>query len=102
MDRLTVELSALSFQAVMTALFAGVYFRLWERQKTTYFLTWGLAWALYAVRLGFISAFLLTRHDVWLFLHQAVTGFSALLLLFAAFQFSHGARFRRRYLWLGA
>lgn len=102
MDRLTVELSALAFQAVMTAVFAGVYFRLWERQKTAYFLTWGLAWALYAVRLGLISAFILTRNDVWLFLHQAVTGFSVLLLLFAAFQFSRGVRFRRRYLWLGA
>jgi len=101
MDRLTVELSALAFQAVMTALFAGVYFRLWERQKSAYFLTWGVAWGLYAIRLGCISAFLLTRHDLWLFLHQAVTVCSALLLLFAAFQFSHDARFRRRYLWLG-
>jgi signal transduction histidine kinase len=101
MDRLTVELSALAFQAVMTALFAGVYFRLWERQKTTYFLTWGVAWSLYAMRLGFISAFLLTRDMVWLYLHQVVTGFSALLLLFAAFQFSRGVRWRWRYAWLG-
>lgn len=101
MDRLTVELSALTFQAVMIALFSGVYFRLWERQKTAYFLTWGWAWALYAVRLGFISAFLVSRREVWLFLHQTVTGFSALLLLFAAFQFSRGTTWRWRYVLLG-
>ena len=101
MDRLTVELSALSFQAVMTALFATVYFRLWDRQKLPYFLTWGLAWSLYAARLGLISAFLVTRREEWLFLHQAVTGCSALLLLFAALQFSRGLPWRWRYAWLG-
>lgn len=100
-DRLTVELSALAFQAVMTALFAVVYFRLWERQKLPYFLTWGIAWSLYAARLGMISAFLITRREVWLFVHQAITGVSALLLLYAAFQFSRGLPFRARFLWAG-
>jgi signal transduction histidine kinase len=101
-DRLTVELSALTFQAVMTALFAGVYYRLWQRQRLPYFLSWGLAWSLYALRLGLISAFLVTRHEAWLFLHQTVTGFSALLLLLAAFQFSRGTPWRWRFLWVGA
>jgi signal transduction histidine kinase len=45
--------------------------------------------------------FLPTRQEVWLFAHQAVTGISALLLLFAALQFSRGLRWRPRYAWFG-
>lgn len=101
MDRLTVELSALAFQNVFTLLLAFVYFSLWRRQRRQYFLTWALAWSLYAVRLVFISCFLLQRHEGWLFLHQAVTGLSALLLLFAALQFSRDVRWKPHYAWLG-
>uniref|UniRef100_A0A832I0W2 histidine kinase n=1 Tax=Eiseniibacteriota bacterium TaxID=2212470 RepID=A0A832I0W2_UNCEI len=101
MDRLTVELSALAFQNVFTLLLAFVYFSLWRRQRRAYFLTWALAWSFYALRLVCISAFLVLRHEVWLFLHQAVTGISAMLLLFAALQFSRGARWRPAYLWIG-
>jgi len=100
-DRLTVELTALAFQAVTTALLSLVYIRLWERQRQPYFLTWGLAWSLYAIRLAAISAFIITRHEHWLFVHQAVTGASAAMLLFAAFQFSSGLRWSWRFLWVG-
>jgi signal transduction histidine kinase len=97
-----VELGALGFQAAVIALLALVHLVLWRRQKRPYFLTWGAAWALYALRLGAISAFLVTRREVWLFAHQALTGLTALLLLAAALQFSHGLILRRRYALLGA
>jgi signal transduction histidine kinase len=100
-DRTTVELSALGFQALVTGLLALVHWGLWRQQHRPYFAAWAGAWAAFALRLGFISAFVLTRREVWLFAHQAATGISALLLLWAALQFSRGARWRRRYLWLG-
>ncbi len=101
MDRTTVELSALGFQALVTGLLALVHWGLWRQQHRPYFAVWAGAWAAFALRLGFISAFVITRREVWLFAHQATTGISALLLLWAALQFSRGARWRRRYLWLG-
>ncbi len=97
MDKLTAELSALGFQAVVTGLLSLAYLVLWRQQRRPYFLTWAGAWALYAVRLGLIMTFLVTRADLWLFAHQAVTGLTALLLLWAALQFSRGTRWRARY-----
>jgi len=101
MDRTTVELSALGFQAAITAVLALVYLVLWRRQRRAYFLTWGAGWALYAVRLAFISTYLVTRHERWLFAHQAATDVTALLLLGAALQFSRGQRLTRRWLVFG-
>ncbi len=98
MNRLSVELSALGFQALVTGLLSLVYWRLWLQQRRPYFATWAGAWAVFALRLGFISAFVLTRRQVWLFAHQAATGVTALMLLWAAFQFSRGAGWRRRYM----
>jgi signal transduction histidine kinase len=95
-----VELIALGFQAALTTLLALVYYGLWRQQHRPYFATWAAAWAVYALRLGFISAYLLTRHEAWLFAHQAATGLTALLLLFAALEFARGVRSRRRHLWL--
>ena len=101
MDRLPVELGALGFQAVVTSLLAIVYLRLWQRQHQAFFGTWALAWTLYVARLGLISLYIVSRLEFWLFLHQAVTGLTALLLLWAALQFSRGARWRWSYSWLG-
>ncbi len=101
MDRTSVEIAALAFQSVFTLLMAGVYYMLWLRQHRAYFATWAAGWALYALRLHCIMVFLLTRAEVWLFVHQAITGVSALLLLFAALQFSRGLRWRGRYAWAG-
>jgi len=99
---LAVELSGLSFQAVVTVLLAAVAYRLWIQTRRPYFASWTGAWACYAIRLGAISAYLVTRHDIWLFAHQAVTGLSALLLLWAAIQFSQNRPWRPRYAWLAA
>ncbi len=102
MDRLTVELTALGFQALVTGLLALVYWWLWRQQRRTYFAVWAWAWAVFALRLGFISAFVAGRREIWLFAHQAATGITALLLLWAALVFSRGTRWRRRYLLLAA
>ncbi len=101
MDRQTVELSALAFQALVTGLLALVYWGLWRQQRRSYFATWAGAWAAFVVRLGFISAFVVSRREIWLFAHQVATSVTALLLLWAALQFSRGARWRARYLWVG-
>ena len=98
MDRLATELSALGFQALVTLLLSLVYVGLWRQQRRAYFLTWASAWALYAVRLWLISSYLVTRREGWLLAHQVATGCTALLLLWAALQFSRGARWRARYL----
>ncbi|HUF46453.1 MAG TPA: sensor histidine kinase [Vicinamibacterales bacterium] len=89
-DRTFVECSALGFQAVVTAILAIACYVLWRRQRGEHFLTWAAAWSVYVVRLACMSAFLVQRDMVWLFLHQAATGISALLLLAAALQLSRG------------
>jgi signal transduction histidine kinase len=88
LDRLFVECSALGFQSVLTTALALTCYVLWLRQRGPHFLTWSIAWALYVVRLGSMSAFLVRRDEIWLFSHQAMTGLSALLLLAAALQLS--------------
>jgi signal transduction histidine kinase len=101
-NRLSVELSALAFQSVVTLLLLLVYYGLWRQHRRPYDLTWAAAWGVYALRLGFISAYIVNRRDAWLFLHQTATGLSAVLLLYAALQFSQAVPGRRRYFALGA
>jgi signal transduction histidine kinase len=90
MDRTFVECSALGFQAVVTSVLAIACYVLWRRQRGGYFLTWAAAWAVYVVRLGCMSAFLVRRDMIWLFVHQAATTVSALLFLAAAMQMARG------------
>ena len=90
LDRTFVECSALGFQSVLTSILAVVCYVLWQRQRGSYFLTWAVAWSVYVVRLGCMSAFLVRRDFAFLFLHQAATNISALLLLAAALQLSRG------------
>lgn len=86
----SMALALLGFQATVTALLAIVCLALWRHEARPHFLTWGSAWGLYAVRLGFISAYLVSRQAEWLLAHQLATGGTALLLLTAAIQFSAG------------
>jgi signal transduction histidine kinase len=97
LDRTFVECSALGFQSVVTSILAVACYVLWQRQRGAYFLTWSAAWAVYVVRLACMSAFLVRRDMVWLFLHQAATGVSAALLLAAALQMSRGLVLRPVY-----
>src|SRR5688572_30194672 len=100
---MTVELSALAFQTLVTSLLALVYYGLWRQRRRPYDATWAAAWAVYAMRLVAISAFIVVRDEVWLFAHQVLAGVTALLLLYAALQFSRDARWSRsRFAWLGA
>jgi signal transduction histidine kinase len=92
LDRTFVECSVLGFQSVLTLLLALACLVLWRRQQGAVFLTWSAAWAVYVVRLACMSAFLVRRDMVWLFLHQTTSALSALLLLAAALQFSRGFR----------
>lgn len=94
LDRLFVECSALGFQSILTTTLAITCYVLWLRQRRDYFLTWSVAWFLYVLRLGAMLAFLIRRDMFWLFLHQVMTGLSALLLLAAAFQLSRGFTWR--------
>jgi signal transduction histidine kinase len=98
----TIELSALGFQALLTALLALVYLGLWRQSHRPYFASWAAAWGIYAARLVFISVYLVRRDEVWLFAHQAATGLTVLFLLLAALQFARGLVWRRRYLGLFA
>jgi signal transduction histidine kinase len=52
---------------------------------------------LYVVRIAVIIVFALTRAEIWLFLHQVVTGWTALALLWAAVMSSRATRWRRGY-----
>jgi signal transduction histidine kinase len=82
LDRTFVECSALGFQSVLTTILAAACYVLWQRQRGAYFLTWAVAWSVYV--------FLVRRDLMFLFLHQAATNISALLLLAAALQLSRG------------
>lgn len=86
LDRLFVECSALGFQSVLTSTLALTCYILWLRQRGPHFFTWSLAWTVYVARLASMSAFLVRRDETWLFSHQVMTGFSALLMLVAALQ----------------
>ncbi len=98
LDRVFVECSALGFQAVLTSALAITCYVLWQRQRGAHFLTWSAAWSIYVLRLAAMSAFLVRRDLVWLFLHQAMTGLTALLLLGAAAQLSRNFVWRPRHL----
>ncbi len=99
LSTLTIDLSALGFQTIITLMLAIVHTGLWFQSRAGYHATWAAAWLFYAIRLVMISFFLLERREAWLFGHQAATGLTALLLLWAAKQFSQSATWRREY-WL--
>ncbi len=95
-----IELAALGFQALITLLLAIVHLALFAQGRARYHGAWGCAWLFYAARLVMISVFLVTRQPVWLFAHQAATGFTALFLLWGALLFSRNIAWRRGYLLL--
>jgi signal transduction histidine kinase len=99
---MSVELAALAFQGVLTLILLLVYYGLWRQHRRPYDRVWAAAWGVYALRIACISAFILTRRDLWLFLHQIATGFSALLLLYASLEFAQAKPRRRHVVALGA
>jgi signal transduction histidine kinase len=85
-------------QAVLTAALAVLCAFLYQRYRKPYFGWWAGAWALYVVRVGAITSFLLSGDWIWLYWHQVVTGWTALALLYAALVFAQGLRWRPWYL----
>ncbi len=96
-DRTFVECSTLGFQSILTLALAVTCYALWVRERGDHFLTWSAAWFVYVLRLALMSIFLVRRDTIWLFLHQVMTGISALLLLAAATQLSRGFEWRLRH-----
>lgn len=96
------ELAAAFLQAGVMVGIALVCVYLFARYRRTYFVVWGLAWTLYAVRLGAIISFLLTSNRFWLFAHQVLTGWTAVAFLWAALSFSRPLRWRNSYFLLVA
>jgi signal transduction histidine kinase len=94
----TEELHAALLQAGLTAALAVLCAFLYHRYRKPYFAWWAAAWALYVVRIGAITSFLLSGDWIWLYWHQVVTGWTALALLYAALVFAQAVRWRRWYL----
>ena len=93
------ELDAALLQALVTLGTAAFCWYLFARYRHGYFLWWSAAWTLYVLRIAAIVAFLTTRAEYWLLGHQILTGWTALVLLWAALTFSRSAEWRS---WYGA
>jgi signal transduction histidine kinase len=91
------ELDAALLQALVTLGTAAFCWYLFARYKHRYFLWWSLAWTLYVLRIGAIVAFLVTRAEWWLLMHQILTGWTALALLWAALTFTRSTEWRSWY-----
>ncbi len=91
------ELNAALLQAVITLGIAGLCAFLYRQFRKRYFLLWAVAWSLYVVRIGAICGFLLTSDEPWLYVHQVLTGWTALAVLGAALAFSQPIQWRWRY-----
>lgn len=91
------ELHAALFQALITAGLSGLTAALYARYRRRYLLWWTVAWTLYLARIGVISAFLVNGDSRLLFVHQVLTGWTALALLWSALLFTQEREFRRGY-----
>ena len=89
---LPTERDAAILQVAITVGLALLFGLLHKRYRRPYFFWWGSAWLLYTVRIGLIITFLGTANWLWLYLHQVVTGWTALALLAAAFSFERRRR----------
>jgi len=89
------ELNAAVLQAVITLAIAGLCAFLYVQYRKRYFLWWAIAWGLYVLRIGAIGGFLITASEPWLYVHQVLTGWTALALLAAALAFSQQLAWRR-------
>ena len=92
------ELNAALLQAVITLGIAALCAFLFVQFRKRYFLWWAVAWGLYVLRIGAICGFLTTAKEPWLYVHQVLTGWTALALLGAALTFSQQLDWRRYYL----
>ncbi len=101
-DLVRTELAAAALQTAITAGLAALCGFLYRRHRKPYFGWFAAAWALYVVRLLAIESFLVGGEREWLYVHQVVTGLTALTLLWAALVFSRQLAWRWRYAWIAA
>ncbi|HXY68658.1 MAG TPA: GAF domain-containing sensor histidine kinase [Gemmatimonadales bacterium] len=94
---LLLERSLVVFQASVTLGIAGLFLALFLTYRKRYFGIWGGAWSVYALRLVIIAVYLTTRNPIWLFWHQVATGWTTLLLLWAALVFARQLSWDHRY-----
>jgi signal transduction histidine kinase len=94
------ELAAALLQAAITGGLALLCLFLYRRHRKAYFAWFAAAWGLYLLRLGAIVSFLLSGALRWLYVHQVITGLTALALLWAALVFSRQLVWRWRYLFI--
>jgi hypothetical protein len=94
------ELDAAILQALVNLGLAVLFGFLYRRHRKPYFAWWTIAWGMYVLQAGAISTFLATENRIWLYWHQVVIGWTALVLLWAALLFSQQVRWRSRFLWL--
>jgi signal transduction histidine kinase len=91
------ELHAALLQAAVTVGTAALGWYLFAKYRRRYFLWWSVAWSLYVLRIGAIVAFLASGAQPWLLAHQILTGWTALVLLWAALTFSESVTWRPWY-----
>jgi len=96
---LPTELQPALLQAVVTGGTAAVHWYLYLRNRRADFLWWSVAWTLYVLRIGAIIVFLATRAETqfWLFVHQILTGYTAIAILWAALTYTQAVRWRAWY-----
>ena len=97
-DLARTEFAAAALQTAITVGLAVLCLFLYRRHGKPYFAWFAAAWTLYVVRLAAIGSFLVRGEREWLYLHQVVTGLTALTLLWAALVFSRQLAWRWRYL----
>jgi signal transduction histidine kinase len=91
------EFSAGVLEAAITAALAMLCTSIWQRTKAPYFGWWAVAFTLFLLRILVIVTFIATVDRRWLVLHQVMTGWTALALLWAAVVFVHAATWKPRY-----
>ena len=96
----TSEVAAALLLALITVALSALSAFLYQRYRKTYFIWWSVGWGLYGLRIAAIITFLETENWRWLYLHQVVTGWTALALLGAALTFAQPRRLDPR--WLAA
>ncbi|MBC8086785.1 MAG: GAF domain-containing sensor histidine kinase, partial [Phycisphaerae bacterium] len=84
---LGTELAATLLQGAITTGLAVLCAHLYVRFQRPWFGWFAVAWSVYVARLLCISLFLLSDQRVWLYWHQVTTGWTALVLLWAAIVF---------------
>ena len=84
---LASELAATLLQGAITAGLAALCAHLYVRFQRPWFGWFAVAWCVYVLRLLCITLFLTSDQRVWLYWHQVTTGWTALVLLWAAIVF---------------